>query len=103
MPQIKLSKKKLDLANMTRTGLIIVSVVYTILSLIIIAFANPLVRFMGQDVVLVAETVKYIRLETVANIFQTLVSFVLVVLVTIKKDKYLYKKPSRIPAALAAG
>ncbi|MCL2255260.1 MAG: MATE family efflux transporter [Firmicutes bacterium] len=83
-------KNRNNLANMIRTGLIIVFGAFTLLSLGVIIFADPLVRFMGQDVAIINETVTYIRLEAVANIFNALVRFVLVVLVTIKKDKYLY-------------
>jgi Na+-driven multidrug efflux pump len=53
-------------------------------------FAEPLIRFMAQDTELIAQTVTYIRLETIANIFSTLLKFATVILVTIKKEKYLY-------------
>ena len=46
-----------------------------LLSLLIIIFAVPLIRFMAQDVTLINETATYIRLETVAAIFMTLVKF----------------------------
>jgi Na+-driven multidrug efflux pump len=45
---------------------------------------------MQQDTAIINETVVYIRLETVAAIFATLVKFTMVVLVTVKKQKYLY-------------
>jgi Na+-driven multidrug efflux pump len=53
-------------------------------------FAEPLIRFMQQDSAIITETVNYIRLETIGALFSTLVKFCLVVLVTIRKDKYLY-------------
>lgn len=79
-----------ELANRVKTGLLISFVIYTALSLFIIIFATPLIKFMGQDTALIAETAMYIKLETVAALFATLVKFVMVVLVTIKKEKYLY-------------
>ncbi|MCL2520910.1 MAG: hypothetical protein FWE37_07950 [Spirochaetaceae bacterium] len=84
------SQNAFELSNMVKTGLLIVFIVYTALSLFIIIFANPLVGFMGQDSAIINQTVSYIRLETVANIFSTLFMFMLVVLVTINKEKYLY-------------
>jgi Na+-driven multidrug efflux pump len=82
--------KRTELTNQVKTGLLIVFGVYTFLSVLIIAFAEPLIGFMQQDVAVIQETVAYIRLETVAAIFATLVKFAMVVLVAIKKDKYLY-------------
>ncbi|MDD3171514.1 MAG: MATE family efflux transporter [Bacilli bacterium] len=81
---------KKELQNKIRTGLLFTFVIYSILSLTIIIFANSLVKFMAQDADLIDKTVQYIRLETIANIFTTLVKFILVVLVTIKKERYLY-------------
>lgn len=49
-----------------------------------------MIKLMAQDTTLIAETATYIRLETVANIFATLVKFFVIVLVTVKKEKYLY-------------
>jgi hypothetical protein len=86
----KLVSKNNELANMVRTGLIIVFGVYTLLSIVIITCAEPLIRLMAQDVSIIAETASYIRLEALSNIFSTLIKFIIVVLVTIKKEKYLY-------------
>jgi Na+-driven multidrug efflux pump len=79
-----------ELSNRVRTGLIVVFCLYTLLSIIIIALAEPLIRFMGQDSSLVSETASYIKLETIGAIASTLLQFVTVVLVTIKKEIYLY-------------
>ncbi len=81
---------KTELQNRTRTGLIFTGSIYGLLSLLIIIFAIPLIQFMAQDTALIDETATYIRLETVATIFMTLVKFLLVVLVTMNKEKYLY-------------
>lgn len=82
--------KRDELLNKIKTGLILTGGIYAALSLIIMIFAVPLIRFMAQDVTLIEETATYIRLETVAALFSTLVRFLIIVLVTMKKDKYLY-------------
>lgn len=79
-----------QLVNRIKTALLFTVGVYFSLSLIIFIFARPLVVFMAQDQSIISETVKFIRIETIAQIFMTSVKFVLVVLVTIKKDKNLY-------------
>ena len=81
---------KQELENKFKTGIIFTGSIYALLSLLIIVFAVPLVRLMAQDTTLIDETVTYIRLETIAAIFMTLVKFSLVTLVVINKDKYLY-------------
>ncbi len=78
------------LVNRIRTGLLFTFIVYTTLSALIFIFAKPLVLFMAQNSSIVNETVTYIRLETIAMIFSTMVKYLMVVLVTIKKDKNLY-------------
>lgn len=82
--------KKDVLINRIRTGLFFTFVIYTTLSLLIFVFAKQLVVFMAQNQTIVDETVSYIRLETIAMIFTTMVRYLMVVLVTIKKDKNLY-------------
>ncbi|OQA77445.1 MAG: hypothetical protein BWY30_01103 [Tenericutes bacterium ADurb.Bin239] len=79
-----------ELSNKVKTGLLVSGLIYGILSLLIIIFAAPLVKFMAQDVTLLEATVTYIRLETIASLFATLVKFVLIVFMTIKKDKVMY-------------
>lgn len=79
-----------ELVNRVKTGLIFTFIIYFILSVIIFIFANQLVEFMAQDKLIIKETVEYIRLETIAMIFSTLVKFILVVLVTIRKDRNVY-------------
>lgn len=86
----KAIKNKLELENKFRTGIIFTASIYGMLSLLIIIFALPLIRFMAQDVTLINQTATYIRLETIAAIFMTLVKFSLVTLVVINKEKYLY-------------
>ncbi|WP_026399968.1 MATE family Na+-driven efflux transporter [Acholeplasma equifetale] len=83
-------KNRLDLENKIRTGIIFTGAIYSILSMLIVVFAVPLINIMAQDTALINETATYIRLETVAAIFMTLVKFSLVTLVVINKDKYIY-------------
>jgi len=78
------------LLNNVRTGAIATFGVYSFLSILIIIFAEYLIRFMAQDVSLIDATIEYIRLETVAIVFSTLVKYMVVVLVAIKKEGYLY-------------
>jgi Na+-driven multidrug efflux pump len=81
---------KSALMNRIKTGLIFTFGVYTLLSLFIFIFAKPLVVFIAQNQTIIDETVAYIRLETIAMIFSTMVRFLMVVLVTIRKDKNVY-------------
>lgn len=78
------------LINRIKTGLIFTFGIYTLLSALIFIFARPLVVFMAQNQSIINETVTYIRLETIAMIFSTMVRFMMVVLVTIKKDRNVY-------------
>lgn len=81
---------KKALVNRIKTGLMFTFLVYTSLSVGIFIFARPLVVFMAQNSSIIDETVSYIRLETIAMIFSTMVRFLMVVLVTIRKDKNVY-------------
>lgn len=65
-------QNKEELANKVRTGLSVTVIIYTIVSLVIIACARPLVVFMAQNGELIDATVTYIRLETIAALFSTL-------------------------------
>lgn len=81
---------KKDFSNKVRTGLVVTGGIYFIVSIIIIACARPLIVFMQQETAIIEQTVTYIRLETVAALFSTLWRFMSVVLVTLKKDSYMY-------------
>lgn len=83
-------KNRIELQNKFRSGLLFTASLYGSLSILIVIFALPLIKFMAQDVTLINETASYIRLETIAAIFMTLVKFSIVTLVVINKDKYLY-------------
>lgn len=86
----KVIMNKDQLLNRVKTGLLFTVGVYTILSILIFVFARPLVEFMAQDQSIINETVSFIRLETISMIFSTTLRFLLVVLVTIRKDKNMY-------------
>lgn len=79
-----------EFTNRVRTGFAVTAVIYSIVSVVIIASARPLVAIMAQNEELIDATVSYVRLETVAALFSTLWRFMMTVLVTLKKDKYLY-------------
>ncbi|ORX52556.1 putative Na+-driven multidrug efflux pump [Piromyces finnis] len=82
--------KTKELINRIKTGLLVSFVVYTVLAVIIILFIHPLLNWMSVSSDIKAESATYIRIEVIANIFSTLVSFITVVLITINKEKYIY-------------
>ncbi len=84
-----LSDKK-ELTNRMKTGLLATLGIYVLLSIIIILFANPLLKVMATDPTIIDASAKYIRIEAVANIFGILSQFALVGLVTLGKDKLVY-------------
>lgn len=76
--------------NRVKTGLLVVGSVYAAFSLVLILAVNPLLGWMAADGSILSASASYIRIESVANIFGMLSSFVLVTLVTLNKRKYLY-------------
>lgn len=81
---------KSELSNKIKTGLIVTFGIYAFISAIIILFTDPLTAFMSQKKELISATVTYIRLETIASIFYTVVQFLMTAIIIIKKEKYLY-------------
>jgi len=81
---------KREFTNRVRTGMLISFWVYAMLSAIIFVFAKQLLMLMAADTAILAESVAYIRIESIANIFTVLTQFALVALVTMNKRKYLY-------------
>lgn len=79
-----------EFENKVRTGIVVTAAIYLTLSIFLIIFARPLILLMAQDKSIIEETVVYVRLETVAALFSTLWRFMTLVLVTLKKDGYLY-------------
>ena len=85
---VKNNKK--DFANRVRTGMLISLSVYAVLSAVVFIFAEQLLTLMAADTAIIADSVAYIRIESIANIFIVLTQFALVALVTMNKRKYLY-------------
>jgi Na+-driven multidrug efflux pump len=79
-----------EFENKVRSGLLITGMIYAVVSLVLIIFAKEFVYLMAQDVQLIDATVNYIRLETIAALLSTLFRFMLVVLIVMKKDMYMY-------------
>ena len=86
----KVLTDKKEFANRMRTGLIVSVGAYTVLSIVIIALAKPLLTLMATDSSIIDASVTYIRIESIANIFSLAFNFVLVGLVVLGKDKYVY-------------
>lgn len=81
---------KEELENKTRTGLIVSTGAYLLLSILIIIFSRPLCEFMASDRTTLDATVEYIRLETASSLLGIIVKFIIVLFVTLKKDKWMY-------------
>ncbi|MBR0318573.1 MAG: multidrug transporter [Spirochaetia bacterium] len=83
-------RNKTEYANRIKTGLIISFCVYGLCSILICCFTYPLLYAMATSKEIMAESAVYIRIESIANIFVLLSSFLLVSLVTMGKSKYIY-------------
>lgn len=86
----KVVQDKIEYTNRIKTGLIISLCVYAFFSVLICAFTEPLLSVMATSNDIITESVAYIRIESVANIFILLSNFVLVCLITLGKSKYVY-------------
>ena len=86
----KVIEDKIEYTNRIKTGMIISFGVYAVCSIFICCFTNPLLSVMATSKDIIAESVVYIRIESIANIFTLLSSFLLVCLVTLGKAKYVY-------------
>lgn len=81
---------KLEFSNRVRSGMLISLGVYALLSAITVIFAEPMLELMAADGSIIGESVSYIRIESVANVFAILAEFALVALLTVNKSKYIY-------------
>ncbi len=81
---------KWEFSGWIRSGLIIASAIYAVCSCLVIIFIDPLLRMMAVSQDILAESVVYIRIECIANVFGIIYSFLLVALVTIGKDRPVY-------------
>ena len=77
-------------ANRVRSGLLVTLCIYTAFSAVIILAAEPLLGWMAAEGSIIQASATYIRIESVANIFGMLSSFLLVALVSLNREKYIY-------------
>ena len=86
----KVLTDKKEFANRMRTGLLVSVGAYTVLSIIIIVLAEPLLSLMATDKAIIDASATYIRIESVASIFSLAFNFIMVGMVTLGKEKYVY-------------
>ena len=86
----KVLADKNEFANRMRTGLLVSVSAYAILSIIIITFAKPLLSLMATDKAIIDASATYIQIESVASIFSLAFNFIMVGMVTLGKEKYVY-------------
>ena len=86
----KVLADKKEFANRMRTGLLVSVGAYMVLSFLIIALAKPLLTLMATDTSIINASATYIRIESVASIFSLAFNFVMVGMVTLGKEKYVY-------------
>ena len=86
----KVLTDKNEFANRMRTGLLVAVGAYTVLSVGIIALAKPLLSLMATDKAIIDASATYIRIESVASIFSLAFNFIMVGMVTLGKEKYVY-------------
>ena len=86
----KVLNDKNEFSNRMRTGLLISVSTYAVLSFIIIAFTKPLLSLMATDKAIIDASATYIRIESIASIFSLAFNFVMVGMVTLGKEKYVY-------------
>lgn len=77
-------------SNRLRTGMLLSVGIYALLSTLVSAFVEPLLQWMAADPSILASSARYIRIESVANVFAILTQFSLVALVTVDRSRYLY-------------
>ena len=86
----KVLTDKKEFANRMRTGLLVSVGAYMVLSFLIIALAKPLLLLMATDKAIIDASAIYIRIESVASIFSLAFNFIMVGMVTLGKEKYVY-------------
>ena len=75
-----------ELSNRVRTGLTSAFLVFLAMSILIIAFVFPLLKFMGQKQEIIRQTAQYIRLESIAIQISVLFRFISIVLIILKRN-----------------
>ena len=86
----KVVANKRELANRVNTGIIVTFGIYFVLALLVVLFIKPLLVLMAVNKNIIQESAEYISLESVALILSVLANFVLVVIVALEKDRYVY-------------
>lgn len=84
------SKDRNDFSNRIKTGILLSGIIYFIFALLIMIFIKPMLIFMAADQGILNESVSYIRIESIANIFGIIYRFLLVALIATGKDFYVY-------------
>lgn len=83
-------KDKKEFSNRIKTGLLISFSIYAVFSALIIVFIRPMLGAMAASSDIITESAKYIRIESIANVFGMLYSFMCVALITTGKEKLVY-------------
>ena len=86
----KVVHDKKEYTNRIKSGLCLSLSLYTILSVFVIIFAEPLLTLMATNKDILHESIVYIRIESIANIFALLMAFLLICLITLGKEKLVY-------------
>lgn len=79
-----------EFTNRIRSGLAVTFAAYALLSAAITITAGDLLEFMAADKSILDESIVYIRIESIADIFAILSSFVMTALITLNRTKYIY-------------
>ncbi len=77
-------------SNRIKTGLIVSGAIYLVFAGFIILFTKPLLQLMAADPGIIDGAASYIRIESVANVFGILYRFLLVAIIAVGKDKFVY-------------
>ncbi len=77
-------------ARRVRSGLVVACGVYSVCSVLVAIFIEPLLKFMAVSTDILEESAEYIRIECVASVLGILCSFLMVSLVAIGKSKLVY-------------
>ena len=86
----KVVEDRAAFSDRVRTGMLVSLGIYAALSMVVVIFAEPMLKLMAADTSIIEASASYIRIESVANVFGILTQFALVALVTVNKSKYLY-------------
>lgn len=79
-----------EFENKVQTGFIVILGIMACLSAILFIYSQNIVIFMEQSEQIIGQTTQYIRLETIAIMFATLVKYMTVIIISLNKDKYIY-------------